>query len=47
MRQREDGQVILTFQHFEVFHQQQRIPGLFGIIAQVGEVVDDHHIGLY
>ena len=45
VRQHQQGEVVHTFQSFQVFHQWERILCPLILMAEVGDVVDDHDLG--
>src|SRR5690554_6303896 len=45
VRQHQQGEVVLILQHFQVFHQRQRILCPLVLMAEVGDVVDDQDLG--
>lgn len=45
VRQHQQGEVVLILQHFQVFHQRQRILRPLVLMAEVSDVVDDQDLG--
>ncbi len=45
VRQHQQGEIIHTFQSFQVFHQWERILRPLILMPEIGDVVDDHDLG--